>query len=139
MLSLHSPVVSNYIYNQHWGTQGPVGLEIWGEGEGEGESIFSQYFVINDLGRDCMGWNHSIKRSEKIKQILIGFQWEARDYDLCLLLYLSSLISHLSLLLANNRLANCQDFNRKIKDIKIQTGDLNYVELTVLAGSWASC
>ena len=136
MLSLRSLVVCNYY--QHWGgLRVQQGYQVSGEGE-----RFSQYFLINDLGRDCMGWNHSIKRSEKIKQILIGFQWEARDYDLCLLLYLSSLISHLScLVLANNLLANCPDFNREIKDIKIlraelrikQSLHLNYVELTWLA------
>ena len=43
---------------------------------------FDKWFSLAGLG--LVWWNHSIKRSEKIKQNLIGFRWESRDYDLCL-------------------------------------------------------
>ena len=51
---------------------------------------FSQLCLINDEGL-FMWWNHSIKRSRKIKQNLIGYQWEARGYDLCLWLIFGKL------------------------------------------------
>ena len=47
MLPLPSVVAGNYITSTE-------GLRVQ-KVSGEGERRFSQYFLINDLGRDCMG------------------------------------------------------------------------------------
>ena len=77
---------------------------------------------------------------KKIWEDKTNLNWlPMRSTGLWFVFIVISLISHLSsrsyLQLANKSLANCQDFNWRIKDIKMeikQSWDLSYVELAVL-------